>query len=352
MPPSIALKISHREPQEPAAGLAFADRRSVARGVYILATHYALYVVTLVGALAPLPIALNIVSALANGVFIALLFIIGHDGAHGSLVPGHKLNLWFARFAFVPCVHSVSLWRVIHNKLHHGYTNLKGKDGVWAPMSKAEYDGAHPVRRCLERVYRGPFGPLIYYYGAFWIHRVLLPLAPEVRGQWKRHLPDSLFVLGAFALTLTFVLVAGKTLLPERPIWLVLLIGWAVPFAVWNYLMAFTTYLNHTHPSILWFEDETSWSRYKGNLMDTANVLMPVNLVPLYTKVMAHPAHHRQMNVPVYALPEAQEELNETVGKQIEYVLTPSEYRRIYRACKLFDFDRMCWTDFHGVPTS
>jgi omega-6 fatty acid desaturase (delta-12 desaturase) len=328
------------------------DRRSLGKAVRVLGVHSALYVATLLGALAPLPLALNIAFAITNGVFIALLFIIGHDAAHGGFVPSRKLNAWIARFAFVPCVHSVSLWRVIHNRLHHGYTNLKGKDGVWAPMSKAEYDAAHPLRRWLERVYRGPFGPLIYYYGEFWIHRVVLPLAPAVRNEWKRHLPDSLFVISAFALTLGAILAGGAVLAPERPLWQVLLIGWVIPFAVWNYLMAFTTYLNHTHPSIVWFNDEALWRRYRGNLMDTANVVMPVNIVPLYTKVMSHPAHHQNMKVPVYALPEAQAELNAAFGKQVEYTLMPAEYRRIYRACKLFDFERMCWTDFDGVPTS
>ena len=125
-----------------------------------------------------------------------------------------------------------------------------------------------------------------------------------------------------------------------------------LPFAVWNYLMAFTTYLNHTHPAIAWFDDEKTWARFRGNLMDTANVLMPVDIAPLYTKVMAHPAHHRHMGVPVYALPEAQTAMDESYGKQVEYMLTPRAYRSIYRACKLYDFDRMCWTDFDGVPTA
>jgi omega-6 fatty acid desaturase (delta-12 desaturase) len=279
------------------------------------------------------------------------LFIIGHDGAHGAFVPEKKLNLWIARFAFVPCAHSVSLWRVIHNKLHHGRTNLKGVDGVWAPMSKAEYDAASPWRRLLERIYRGPFGPVIYYYGEFWIHRVLLPLAPEVRGRWKHHLPDSIFVVAALVLTWTGILIAGSALAPERPLWLLFLMGWAVPFAVWNYLMAFTTYLNHTHPAIGWFDDEAVWSRYQGNLIDTAYARMPINIAPLYTKVMAHTAHHHHTGTPVYALPEAQAELRNSYGQLIEYTLTLSAYKKIYRACKLFDFERMCWTDFDGVPS-
>lgn len=30
---------------------------------------------------------------------------------------------------------------------------------------------------------------------------------------------------------------------------------------------------------------------------------------------------------------------------------TPRTYMKITRACKLFDFERMCWTDFRGAPT-
>jgi len=325
----------------------FNDQRSLRTGLRLLATHYALYFATLAGALAPLPIPVAIACAIANGVFIAMLFIIGHDGAHGSLVPGRSWNLWLARLAFVPCAHSVSLWRVIHNRRHHARTNLKGVDGVWAPMSKREYDGAHPLRRWLERVYRGPF----YYYIEFWIHRVLLPLAPEVRGQWKRHLPDSLFVLAALGFTFGSIIIIGRALVPDRPLWLLFLIGWVIPFTVWSYLMAFTTYLNHTHPSIAWFDDEALWTRHQGNILGTAHVRMPIN-IPLYTKVMAHTAHHDQTTTPVYVLLEAQAALKELYGEVIDYRLTLGEYRKIYRACKLFDFERMCWTDFDGVPTT
>jgi omega-6 fatty acid desaturase (delta-12 desaturase) len=334
--------------------LAFPDRRSLPQALAILAVHFGLYFGTLAGAVAPLPVVLNVACAMANGVLIALLFIIGHDGAHGGFVPGRKLNLWIARVAFIPCVHAVSLWCTIHNKLHHGYTNLKGYDGVWTPMSKAEYDRCSAPRRFLERVYRGPFGPLVYYYVEFWPQRTLLPLAPEVRKTWRLHLPDSAFTLAGLALTLVGIAALGQWLTPARPLWQIMLVGWVLPYAVWNYLMAFTTYLNHTHPSIAWFDDEAKWRRHRPNLVDTANVLMPfpLKLIPLYDDVMVHTVHHVQTNVPVYALPEAQADLNARVGEQLEYKLSLREYFRILRICKLFDFERMCWTGFNGVPTA
>jgi omega-6 fatty acid desaturase (delta-12 desaturase) len=348
---ALSAQVASRGSFEPDTRPALQERRSTRRGLSLFAYHGAFYVLTLAGALAPFPLGVNLVFAVANGILIALLFILGHDAAHGSLVRERKANRWLARLAFVPCAHGVSLWRVTHNQGHHARTNLKGVDTVWAPMSKAEYDAAGPARRWLERLYRGPWGPLIYYYGEFWLHRMLLPLAPDVRAQWREHLPDSVFAVSGLGLTIAGILAAGHALAPTRPLWEILIVGWIVPFAVWNYLMAFTIYLNHTHPEILWFENEAVWQRFRGNVVDTAFVRMPVNLVPLYTKVMAHTAHHQNMRVPVYALLDAQDDLAQSGVPLIVYTLTPGAYRAIYRACKLFDFERMCWTDFDGVPS-
>lgn len=329
------------------------DPRSLSRGVGILVVHAVLYLVTLVGAVASFPLPVNILFAVSNGVFISLLFIIGHDGCHGSFVPQRQWNVWFARLAFIPCVHSTSLWQRTHNEMHHVRTNLKGVDHVWAPMSKAEYDAASPARRWLERVYRGPFGPIVYYYLAFWLYRLVVPLAPETRSQWKRHLPESLFVLTGFALTLAAIGVLGTVLAPERSLWQTYLVGWVLPFAVWNYVMGLTIYLNHTHPTIPWFGDERTWTFYRGNVLGTTHVKMPRFLLPLFSDVLAHTAHHADVLLPVYALPDMQAELKQNFGADVhEYALSLAEYKKIYTACKLFDFERMCWTDFKGVPTA
>jgi omega-6 fatty acid desaturase (delta-12 desaturase) len=329
------------------------DPRSLQRGLEIFAVHVLLYFATLAGALANFPLAVNLLFAVANGVFIALLFIIGHDGCHSSFVPQRSWNIWLARLAFVPCVHSASLWRRTHNDMHHQRTNLKGIDHVWAPMSKAEYDGASVLRRWLERVYRGPFGPVIYYYREFWLYRLVLPLAPEMRANWRRHLPDSVFVLTGFAFTLIGIGTLGAALAPFRPLWLTFVLGWGIPFAVWNYVMGLTIYLNHTHPNVPWFKDESSWSFHRGNVRSAVYIRFPRYLAPLYSDVLAHTAHHAKVSLPVYALPAAQAKLMATYESEIqEYPVSLSEYKKVYTACKLFDFERMCWTDFAGVPTA
>ncbi|MEI9886029.1 MAG: fatty acid desaturase [Rhizomicrobium sp.] len=329
-----------------------ADRRSLARGLLIFGTYSVLYLATMIDAVAPFPLALNIAFGIGNGVCIAMLFIVGHDCCHSALVPGRRWNLWLGRLAFVPVVHSVSLWRLTHNQKHHGRTNLKGVDPVWTPMSPQEYAGASAARRWLERVYRGAFGPVIYYYIEIWLPLMIFPLSRQARASWRRHLPDTIFVLAGFAATLAFVALLGSVLTPERPLWLVLLLGWAIPFATFNYLAAITVYLNHTHPEIPWFADENAWSFYNGNVLGTAHVKMPFDIFPLYTDVMAHPAHHADVSAPVYALTAEQAALKaRTGGDTKEYMLSLTEYRRILAACKLFDFERMCWTDFAGVPT-
>jgi omega-6 fatty acid desaturase (delta-12 desaturase) len=329
------------------------DPRSLSRGLALFFVHILLYFATLLGAVANFGLPVNILFGVANGVFIALLFIIGHDGCHGSFVPRRGWNLWLARFAFIPCAHSVTLWRRTHNELHHSRTNLKGVDEVWAPMSKAEYDEASPFRRWLERVYRGPIGPIIYYYGEFWLYRLILPLAPETRARWKRHLPDSLFVISGLVVTFAGIGFLGSLLAPQRPLWLTFVTGWALPFAVWNYLMGLTIYLNHTHPAIPWFKDESSWNFYGGNVLGTTHVKLPRRLAPLYADALSHTAHHADVRLPVYALPEAQSQLERRFGSGVQgYTLSLGEYRRIYTACKLFDFERMCWTDFDGEATT
>jgi omega-6 fatty acid desaturase (delta-12 desaturase) len=328
------------------------DRRSLARGLLLLAGYGFLYAATMVDAVAPFPLALNIAFAVGNGVCIAMLFIVGHDCCHGALVPGRRWNLWLGRFAFIPVIHSVSLWRLAHNQHHHGRTNLKGVDPVWAPMSPQEYAHATPARRWLERAYRSAFGPVIYYYGQIWLSLMVLPISALARAQWKRHVPDTIFVLCGLLATIGGVYFIGRLVAPQRPFSLVLLLGWAIPYASWNYLAALTVYLNHTHPDLPWFGGEKSWSFYNGNVLGTVHVKMPIDIFPLYTDVMAHAAHHTNVRTPVYALPDEQSVLKARFGADVkEYVLSLSEYRRILSACKLFDFQRMCWTDLNGVET-
>jgi omega-6 fatty acid desaturase (delta-12 desaturase) len=62
----------------------------------------ACYTATFAITLSPLPIWLRLVASLLNAVFIATLFIVGHDACHGSLTPKSWLNKLIGRLAFLP----------------------------------------------------------------------------------------------------------------------------------------------------------------------------------------------------------------------------------------------------------
>ncbi|MBX3504236.1 MAG: fatty acid desaturase [Parvibaculum sp.] len=327
--------------------------KSLTRGLSLLSVHYAFYFATMIGAVAPLPIALNVAFGVANGALIGLLFLIGHDSGHSAFVPGRTMNRWITRLVFLPCLHNRSQWEVVHNRTHHRYTNLRGFDYVWTPMSKEEYDSASRPKRMLERVYRGPLGPLIYYWIEFWIPKLVLPFTKQMRAEWKSHLPDSLFVILFGGGLVASIGVLGSWLAPDRPLWLIMLIGWFIPFAVWNYLMALSIFLQHNHPEVPWFEDRKEWNFYAGNIRGTAHVDLPFHFLPLFKWVMLHHAHHALPSIPGYKLTEAQAKLIEAYGDEVvRYPFTLANYRKVYRACKLFDYQRKQWTDFDGNPTA
>ena len=327
-------------------------RKSTAKAWAILSGHVAFYLLTVAGAIAPLPLAVNIVFAILNGFAIGLLFAIGHDCVHKAFAPDRLTNQIMARISFLPCAHSASQWEVVHNKNHHGNTNLKGVDYVWAPMSKAEFDAASPLRRRMERLYRNIGGSGIYYLIDFWLRRLIAPVTAEMRAQWRRHLPDSIFVITTLALTIVLIMMIGKAWNPERSYLTIFLVGWAAPYLLWNYLVGISVYLQHTHPEIHWSDDPQEWTFYNGAIAGTTHVEIPFKWAWLFFDGMAHTAHHALPSIPIYNIKSAQDVLMERYGDQVvRYKFTIENYRRTLAACKLYDFDRHCWTDFDGTPT-
>src|SRR4051794_5347164 len=108
-------------------------------------------------------------------IAIARLFVIGHDACHGSYTKYDWLNKIVGRIAFLPSLTPFSLWDVGHNVAHHGFTNLKGRDQVWVPMSAEEWQAASKFRRGLERIYRSGFGQGLYYLIEMWWKKLILP---------------------------------------------------------------------------------------------------------------------------------------------------------------------------------
>lgn len=325
------------------------SRRTTAYPLLMLALDLVLFAACLSAAVL-LPTTLGkLVAGLCAGVVIARLFIIGHDACHQSLTPHRRMNRWLGRIAFLPSLTPYSAWDLGHNVVHHGYTNLKGFDFVWAPLTRAEYAALGPARRWLERVWRSGFAPGLYYLVEIWWKRMYFPGPSQVPTRRRDFLADNLGVT-AFALAWACGLDAAA-LAADEPVALVLFAGFVVPLAVWFSLVGFVVYAHHTHTSIAWHRERSAWSKAQPFVSTTVHLTFPAGLGGVLHHIMEHTAHHVDMSIPFYRLRRAQAQLEALLpGRIVIQRFSWRWYFETARACKLFDFERACWTDFAGRP--
>ncbi len=297
------------------------------------------------------PLALKLLGSALATVGIVRLFLIGHDACHGSYFGVKALNSIIGRIAFLPSLTAFSLWDVGHNVAHHGFNNLKGRDQVWAPMTKAEYDSATRLRRFSERFYRSGLGYGAYYFYELWWKKLYFATKKQIGATRARYRWDSVLVTaGAIAWASIIVVVARRT---DQNVWLLLLLGLALPFALWNSVMGFVVYVHHTHPAIAWFQKRQEWQRFRAYLTATANVKLPWGLDHVMHNIMEHNAHHLNPRIPMFALRRAQNLLKEKFAGEFQvYHMNWREFRRCVKSCKLYDFANHCWTDFNGKITA
>jgi len=285
--------------------------------------------------------------AAVNAIAIARLFILGHDACHGSSFRKSWANQLAGRVAFLPSLTPYSTWELGHNTLHHGFTNLRGKDYVYAPLTKAEYDALPRWRRALERIYRHPLGPGLCYLVEVWWKRLWFPRPDTVEVYHPRFFADSLATGIFLAVQIAIVTtVAGRT----GGNWGVLaLMAVVLPQAIWNALMGFVTYQHHTHPDVTWFDDRQQWDPLASQVENTVHVEFPWLVGKLLGNIMEHTAHHVDVKIPLLRLPEAQRELESRFsGKVLVQAWSWRGYVENCRQCQLYDYEKRRWLNFEG----
>ena len=144
------------------------SQRSTLRAFVLVLIDTALFLGLVAGTVVLASVWLKLLCGLAAGFVIGRLFIIGHDACHQSLTPHRELNKWIGRYAFLYSLTPFSLWDTGHNVVHHGYTNLKGVDFVWTPLTAEEFADLGPGGRFLQRLYRSGWAPGLYYLIEIW----------------------------------------------------------------------------------------------------------------------------------------------------------------------------------------
>lgn len=295
-------------------------------------------------------VALKLVGTLGVTAATIRLFMIGHDACHGSYFSSARLNAVFGRIAFLPSMTAFSLWEVGHNTAHHGFNNLKGRDQVWAPLSKAEFDACPRHRRALERLYRSGFGWGAYYLVEMWWKKLFFASRREIGSSRRKYKLDSLLVSAGAVLWLGVVaIVADAT---GQSFALLAVLAVLVPFLLWNATIGFVVYLHHTHPRIAWFKNRQEWQRNRAYLTATARVRFPFGIDRLMHSIMEHNAHHLNPGIPMFRLRDAQKVLEERFPDLCDYRLDWRTYMDSVRRCKLYDFTEHAWLDFRGRVTA
>jgi omega-6 fatty acid desaturase (delta-12 desaturase) len=336
-----------------------ARRRSVLKGMGLFLLSLSAYGAALLGVVALPWWPARLLCAVLSAAPLGTLFLVGHDAGHDSLTPWPWLNAVLGRLAFLPSLHPYTPWKVRHDRLHHGFTNLRGYDYVWAPLSKAEFDRLPRFGRLLQRLYRTAWGVGLYYLVEIWWKHAWL--ARERRRPRVRFGPaarlDQLAVVAfviaqATALCATNRWLAERYGLPAPAPGALLAVAVVLPFLLVCWGGGFTTFLHHTHPRTRWYADRAEWSFVKGTLEGTAHVVFPWPINRLLHSLMEHPAHHADRKVPLYRLADGQKELAASYPAVITETFSLRGFRRTLAVCQLYDYANHRWLAFDGTPTS
>jgi omega-6 fatty acid desaturase (delta-12 desaturase) len=323
------------------------SERVVAYPIFLLVFDYMLLAACLAMAMLAPWVTLQIAGGLLAGLVMGRIFIIGHDACHQSLTPHRGLNRWLGRIAFACTLTPYSLWEVGHNVVHHGFTNLKGVDFVWEPLTAQEYAALTPMRKRLYRLYRSGWGVGAYYLVEVWWRRMFFPNAAN-RPAWRsEYLWDNLLIsiygLAWVALVIGVAALTGQSTLG------LLLVAVLLPFIVWCSLIGFVVYVHHTHLEVQWHQDRGTWSKAQPFVSTTVHLSFPHGIGAALHHIMEHTAHHVDMSIPLYRLAQAQAMLEKMLPGRI--VIQRFSWRwfwKTVRECKLYDFERSTWIDFSG----
>jgi acyl-lipid omega-6 desaturase (Delta-12 desaturase) len=328
-------------------------RRSSALGVARFLLLGVGYVLVFLGTAAAPWLGLQLIGSIALFLFTFNLAMVGHDAAHGSLTRSASLNGWIGRLAFLASYVPYSGWFACHNAMHHPFTNLRGKDPMWVPLTKQEYDALSPLGRAVHRWRRTLLGVAI--------DNILFGLKLLFPGQAIRaHIPRrALFTLERWAvLGFLFVQVGGVLVwqgrlerawdMPARPI-SGLATAILLPALLMNWWTGLLAFLGHTHPRVRWYADPEEWRRAQPALECCVHLIAPWPLNWLVGDALEHTAHHVAPKAPDRELAAVQDELEAVFPDAVRQVKL-ADCLRILAYCKLYDYDNHRWLDYAGAP--
>jgi omega-6 fatty acid desaturase (delta-12 desaturase) len=330
--------------------------RSSAKGVAIFALDVSIFAAAIIACLAVDSLSLKIVFSIVAGISTSLLFVVGHDACHQSLTSRRRLNRLLGTLAFLPCLHPFSLWELGHNRIHHRFTNRRGKDYVWEPLTHAEFLGLSRLQQLRYRFFRTFAGHFWYYLCEIWWKKMFFPRPREVGGYRREYVVDHI-IISVWLVLWPAAIVAMTPFFAKTPcglydLALSLLLCCVVPFLVFNFLMSSVIYLHHMHPQVGWVAGDAHVDAERMQMRSAVHVVFPYYTNLVFHRIMEHTAHHMRPGIPLYNLNSGQTILETNFPDIIVQKWTLRYHFETISRCKLFDIQHRCWTGYDGVPTS
>ena len=296
------------------------------------------------------PLALLVLWPL-TGFAISGLFVLGHDAAHGALFTSRRLCGIVGRLAMLPSLHGFDVWILGHNRIHHVHTGCEGRDFVWHPVTKAQYDALTALQRLVHRIEWSVGGAGLYYLRAVWWERMIRLTPPD---RYRAGFDRDRVLVYAFAAAFSAALIAGGWAHYGRlagGAWMWTKV-FALPWLCWNHTIGVTVYVHHIGPHCVW-RSRDAWQRVAAQTETTTNLIVPRWYNVFAHNIYWHVPHHVDPRIPFYNLPQAAAALGATLGTTPYAVrLRLRDYVRTTRTCKLYDFARETWCGYDGVAVS
>ena len=291
---------------------------------------------------------IKIVAGVLAGAKMANLATLGHDAAHNVLTQSRVLNKILAITSFTPGLFNYRLWIYDHHNLHHHSTNERHPDS-YTPLTLEEYSALPSWQKLRYRFYRSTslwsFG--IYYIVERWSKAKIFPRSHMPKKVRYESWPHSVFLVFYFCTFITFLFYAP--LYSETSSLTAIICGFLIPFYIFQSLFAFTVYVQHTHPRIIWFKNKPNRNDEGRQDYISVQLCFPKLLSKLMHHVYDHAAHHCHIGIPCYNLAAAQEKLNMIIGeKAVSESFSFHWLHSVQQHCKLYDYENKIWVNYSG----
>lgn len=228
--------------------------------------------------------------------FLLRTFIVFHDCAHGSFLPGKRANLWLGRFAGLLVFQPFGNWRHNH-AVHHGTAGDLDRRGTGdiATLTVEEYLARPWKGRLGYRLFRNPV--VMFGIGPIWS----LMIGPRIwsnkmRPRQRRSILVTNLVLAAVVGAIIWVVGPGAWLLVQMPI--AILAGT---------MGIFMFYVQHQFEDAYW-ESSEDWSYADAALQGSSYLELPKLLQFFTGNIGLHHVHHLSAKIPNYHLQRAHDE--------------------------------------------